>query len=257
MKYITVLLVLICTGFVGISQEVLNKIKTDSVKLVAKYNLYNGYQNDSAYTNLMPCVLYIGKDMTLSVYEIQKVADVMKNSVTLVPTDPAVKKAMDEQFQNSEEIKRSLTASIIKLYNSPRYYMYKYADDKDLLVVDTSNFSWTLTSESKKIEGFNCQKAVLSTDSKIVAWFTRDIPVYAGPGYISGLPGLVLEYYNPGKAVAYKVTALVSTNIPQNKFRDIPKGVILVSKSEFEQLAKKDELKTQRIKQMIEGGKKN
>ncbi len=54
--------------------------------------------------------------------------------------------------------------------------------------------AWKLTGEQKKIGEFVCQKAILQdTSQDVTAWFTPQIPVAAGPGQFSQLPGLVLE----------------------------------------------------------------
>lgn len=52
---------------------------------------------------------------------------------------------------------------------------------------------WKLTGNQKDILNYTCQEAVKEKDSiKIIAWFTPEISVSAGPGHINGLPGLVL-----------------------------------------------------------------
>jgi GLPGLI family protein len=88
--------------------------------------------------------------------------------------------------------------------------------DKTFIVDDSiSSLKWKMTGETKTILNHNCMKAVatrISTQTRmnmdngkverkevqdtasIVAWFTSDIPVPAGPGEYQGqLPGLILE----------------------------------------------------------------
>ncbi len=63
-----------------------------------------------------------------------------------------------------------------------------------LIKDDVNTRKWKLTGEKKKILDFNCQKAVLVDSTKnVVAWFTTDIPVPAGPETFNGLPGMILE----------------------------------------------------------------
>jgi GLPGLI family protein len=87
--------------------------------------------------------------------------------------------------------------------------------DKTFIVDDSiSNLKWKMTNETKTILNHNCMKATatrISTQmrmtmdngkaerkeiqdtSNIVAWFTSDIPVSAGPAEYQGqLPGLIL-----------------------------------------------------------------
>ncbi len=88
--------------------------------------------------------------------------------------------------------------------------------DKTFIVDDSmGSLKWKMTGETKTILNHNCMKAVatrISTQTRmnmdngkverkevqdtanIVAWFTSDIPVSAGPGEYQGqLPGLILE----------------------------------------------------------------
>lgn len=57
--------------------------------------------------------------------------------------------------------------------------------------------SWMLTSESKSIYGYKCQKATtryLGRDYE--AWYTLEIPISNGPWKLGGLPGMILEAYD-------------------------------------------------------------
>lgn len=63
-----------------------------------------------------------------------------------------------------------------------------------LIKDDVKSQKWKLTGEKKKILDYNCQKAILVDSTKnVVAWFTTDIPVPAGPETYNGLPGMILE----------------------------------------------------------------
>ncbi|MFN0016582.1 MAG: GLPGLI family protein [Saprospiraceae bacterium] len=66
---------------------------------------------------------------------------------------------------------------------------------RDFLVTGPAReCKWKLTGEKKKIGDYECQKALLQdTASQVVAWFTPQIPVSAGPGGYGMLPGLILE----------------------------------------------------------------
>jgi GLPGLI family protein len=88
--------------------------------------------------------------------------------------------------------------------------------DKTFIVDDSiSKLKWKMTGETKTILNHNCMKATatrvsaqvrmtmdngkaerkeIQDTSNIVAWFTNDIPVSAGPAEYQGqLPGLILE----------------------------------------------------------------
>lgn len=88
--------------------------------------------------------------------------------------------------------------------------------EKKFVITDSiRKLNWKLTGETKSILNHNCQKAIaqrigvrmtmnmdngkmerkeVADTSNIIAWFTPDIPVAAGPSEFQGqLPGLILE----------------------------------------------------------------
>ncbi|HMG66625.1 MAG TPA: GLPGLI family protein [Chitinophagaceae bacterium] len=102
--------------------------------------------------------------------------------------------------------------------------------DKKFIVADSiRKMKWKLTGETKTILGHTCQQATAQNNAKrmqmtmdngkmerkeildsslIVAWFTTDIPVPAGPEVQGQLPGLILALeMNDGKTV-YKIVDL-------------------------------------------------
>jgi GLPGLI family protein len=59
---------------------------------------------------------------------------------------------------------------------------------------EPKSFTWKQTAERKKIQQFDCQKAVLQDTARtVVAWYTTAIPVSSGPDGYNGLPGMILE----------------------------------------------------------------
>lgn len=87
--------------------------------------------------------------------------------------------------------------------------------DKNFVVTDTlAKLQWKLSDETKTILNFTARKATATTvnqrprmtmengemkremvsdTAKVVAWYTTDVPVPAGPNYAGQLPGLILE----------------------------------------------------------------
>lgn len=67
---------------------------------------------------------------------------------------------------------------------------------RDFLITGNAReCKWKLTGEKKKIGDYECQKALLqdTAEQVVVAWFTPQIPVPAGPSGYGMLPGLILE----------------------------------------------------------------
>lgn len=66
---------------------------------------------------------------------------------------------------------------------------------KKFLVTGTpEKYKWKMTGKSKQVGSYLCQEATWQdTTTQIVAWFTPMIPVQAGPGDYTGLPGVILH----------------------------------------------------------------
>jgi len=103
---------------------------------------------------------------------------------------------------------------------------------------------WKLTGDQKKMLGYVCQKATLQRgQDTIEAWFTPQIPVPAGPGEHSQLPGLILEV-----SIGGGDRTIVATNVDLKK---LEKGTIekptkgkAVTQEEF------DRIEAEKMKEM-------
>ncbi len=63
---------------------------------------------------------------------------------------------------------------------------------------DSANFSWNIFPDTKVIAGFPVQKAeTYAYGRKFTALFSAEIPISDGPYTFRGLPGLILEIYEP------------------------------------------------------------
>ncbi|GAA4743953.1 GLPGLI family protein [Flavisolibacter ginsenosidimutans] len=96
--------------------------------------------------------------------------------------------------------------------------------DKSFVVTDTlTKLQWKLSEETKPVLNFTAHKATATTinqrprmtmengqmkremvadTAKVIAWYTTEVPVPAGPNYAGQLPGLILELdVNNGQSV--------------------------------------------------------
>lgn len=110
---------------------------------------------------------------------------------------------------------------------------YRRINDFDRAALN-GTYDWHIKEVFKTILGYRCQKAVAlvtgnGNDQKITAWFTKEIPVSAGPGRIVGLPGLILAVNKYGSRYYYarkmKLNDKVKLHFPPDK--------IFISSKEF------------------------
>lgn len=118
------------------------------------------------------------------------------------------------------------------------------AMEKTFIIGDTiGKNNWKITGETKEILNFKAVKATTQTvvnrvrmsmengemkrepyadTVSVVAWFTPEIPVPAGPDYQGQLPGLILELITNNGLSTYRAVEL-STKVNAAKIRE-PKG---------------------------------
>lgn len=113
-------------------------------------------------------------------------------------------------------------------YNDKKsFYFMEIRSDQELLTKeDPFNWTWSLKEKSKKIGGFNCQKATIRFRGRnYIAWFTQKIPIPFGPWKFKGLSGLILEIYDEDR-----VFYIAATKVKINTNVDCP---IVVDKTKF------------------------
>ncbi|MCA5005063.1 GLPGLI family protein [Sphingobacterium bovistauri] len=89
--------------------------------------------------------------------------------------------------------------------------------DEKYIITDTlNNITWRFTDEYRDIAGFECRRVNGSTADSLylVAFYTDQIPVSAGPALSSGLPGMILGLAIPEMHIQYWATKLDYTNDP-------------------------------------------
>jgi len=150
----------------------------------------------------------------------------------------------------------SAGADDISYYNfdaSQRIDQRELATKKYLVEDSIRRLNWKLTDDTKQILGFNCRKAIAqrvgsrtmmtmengkmerketADTSNIVAWFSTDFAVTAGPSEYQGqLPGLVLEVdINNGRQIIKATEVSSKVDVASIK---APKGGKKVTSAEF------------------------
>lgn len=125
--------------------------------------------------------------------------------------------------------------------------------ERNFLVADTlAKLQWKLSEETKTVLNFTAHKATATTVNqrprvtmengemkremvndtvKVIAWYTTDVPVPAGPAYAGNLPGLIVELdVNSGQTVTKAIE--FSPKVAANKIKE-PKDGKKVTTAEF------------------------
>ncbi len=111
---------------------------------------------------------------------------------------------------------------------------------------DMPKYKWKILNEIKEVEGYLCMKATTIDPIKevtVIAWFTNELPVSAGPEGFSGLPGLILaiEYENE-EATVLATNVVVSPDPIELPIPKKMKGK-KISREEYEKMVKEFILK--------------
>jgi GLPGLI family protein len=173
-------------------------------KMITRFNI-NGVENESPQMRKENFEVVFGNNQSL-----WKATDPENEEATSAPTTTS-----DGGMQVHMVIAGSNDVMYCNFETGKKTEKREFLD-KTFIIDDTiSKLKWKMTGETKTILNHNCMKALatrISTQirmtmddgkmerkeiqdtSNIVAWFTNDIPVSAGPGEYQGqLPGLILE----------------------------------------------------------------
>lgn len=87
----------------------------------------------------------------------------------------------------------------------------KKLSEKRLLISDTIvPVKWRITDEFREILGFSCRRAngIVMDSVYVVAFYTDQIHLQAGPESFNGLPGLILQVALPHQNVTWKAISI-------------------------------------------------
>lgn len=96
-----------------------------------------------------------------------------------------------------KDMKLNTSDIVIHKNNSNEYFQYDLLENTVLQLQMPANQKWNLSTEKKKVQDINLQKAVTSWGGRNwTAWFSNEIPFQEGPYKFHGLPGLIVEIYD-------------------------------------------------------------
>ena len=87
-------------------------------------------------------------------------------------------------------------------------------DDKKYVIRDSVRSpAWKLSPDTCTLLGHFCKKAtaVMHGGKKVLAWYSEDIPLGAGPERFDGLPGVILRLDVDSGAVVFIATTIMAS----------------------------------------------
>jgi GLPGLI family protein len=101
--------------------------------------------------------------------------------------------------------------------------------------------NWVVTTETKKISKYLCNKAELSFRGRnYIAWFTTDINVRYGPWKFINTPGLIMQIYDESKSFFWSINKIET--IKQFNELSINNDSEIISLKEFTEKKEKSNL---------------
>ena len=96
-------------------------------------------------------------------------------------------------------------------------------DDKYIITDSINEITWRFSDEYRNIAGYECRRVNGATNDSlyIIAFYTDEIPISAGPALTGGLPGMILGLVIPEMHIQYWATKVeYSNNIINNQWKD-------------------------------------
>lgn len=194
------------------------------------------YQFTHIYDTLNPkspdvkeMTLFIGKNCS------KYVEDRIYNSVMPIATV-----ATNSEYSELSEKLNSLnnqSLGIYKIYGQSRISIVDLVKENiSLIEEDLDAINWKITSTSKEIKGFKCQKAVgVCKGRAYEVWFCKDYPYSTGPLKLGGLPGLIIEASDLKNQVAFSLIGY--EKLPANTTDiSLPKPINTIGLDEYKKI---------------------
>lgn len=200
--------------------------------------------------------IYFGKTASLDIEHIGR-----QDPIVLLKSGETTRSISEKEIEDDPDLKEALgnrTKQTLpeisnisyKLYNDSIRISVKNHNDLSVIQTDTlPQIDWKLTDEEKKINGYPVHKATARFRGRsYTAWYTKAIPIPAGPWKLHGLPGLIVEAYDDTGEVKMVMTQLeVPVRQEIQIAEPVPQGKI-VSEQEFAETQRKKNQEAQRMR---------
>lgn len=117
------------------------------------------------------------------------------------------KKGFGSGYNTNPNYELYLTKDL-KKENFKKSFVLPISRDKFFIRID-DKLIWKILPETILIKNLNCQKAEVEYGGRNwIAWFTKDIPLFDGPYYFHGLPGLILKIEDSNEDFVFTATEI-------------------------------------------------
>lgn len=178
MKYIICCYILCVLILPAAAQPFITKGK---IEFERKYNVHKAFEDDNEFTENIKTQI-----PQFSITYFDMIFDDSRSLYRFDQDNPANKPAfMDIAFENT----------VLTDFNTRKFSGSKKMYTESFLVQDSLvKFNWKITSETRKIAGFNCRRAetIIMDSVYVVAFYTDEILLPGGPESFNGLPGMIL-----------------------------------------------------------------
>lgn len=197
------------------------------VSYVLKQKLLSGLSpidNSEYYQNTYS--MYFGKNASINYMEMptamfkdSKFINSNKDTIILNAKNIGSDEQLKKVYLETEARKKSyppIPVSSYKSYKSNIYYTVNNNQMLSLSVVKTDTLptiQWQLEDSVKDVNGYEVNKATTYYKGRhYTAWYTKSIPVPAGPWQLNGLPGLILEVEDSSHEIYFELQSLDLNN---------------------------------------------
>ena len=240
MKYVLFIIFFIIYSSKIVAQN--NSIKySDASKASFRYNLTFRPDSNSTENKQSNFILITDKKASAFADELFFKQDSLVNKYENMTMNENNMSLFTSQFLQMP--KPNFSFSIYKKYSSKEIiFLEEINKVKYFYAESTSLLNWTITSNTKIIAGYTCQKATVSFGGRLwEAWFTKEIPISDGPYKFCGLPGLIIQANDSKIQYIFSLTAIVHS--PPTTAVALPiKNVVETTKESFVQAKKAYEL---------------
>lgn len=128
--------------------------------------------------------------------------------------DSAIQKSSQKGGEIGTDLSPGKIRSMVwKNKNDIKNFSTEFIGMESYKVFEENSLNWKLIDETKKIQNYNCQKAIVKFGNREwTAWFTTELPFQDGPNLFRKLPGLIVAIEDSRKHHSFELIANYKTN---------------------------------------------